>query len=313
MRTQKISGVYAAIVTPVDYSGAISIERFARHARWLLRHGCHGLSVFAVTGEAASFSVAERQAALEAFVAAGVPPEKLIVGVGTCARSETVALCRHALGLGCRRLVMLPPYFFRRLIDEGIYRAYAEVLDQVADDRLELFLYHHPQTTGAPITSAIIERLLAAYPGTVRGIKDSSASLAHLRELIASFPDLAVFAGSDKELLPVLEAGGAGTISAAANINSAVSREVFDAFLAGDRERAALRMRLVRQVREEIEGYPLVAAVKFVIADGQHDEEWRRVRPPLVELDNPSGQHLLRRLEDVGCVYDPELYTVGAG
>lgn len=313
MSKQQVSGIYAAVVTPVDGFGEISMERFARHARWLLRHGCHGLGLFAVTGESASFSIAERQHALEALVSAGIPAEKLIVGVGTCARAETVALARHALELGCRRQVMLPPYFFRRLLDEGVYRVYAEVLDRLADDRLELFLYHNPQTTGAPITATVIERLVNAYPRTIRGVKDSSASLAHLRELIACFPDLAVFAGSDKELLPVLEAGGAGTISAAANINCPISREVFDAFMDGNRARAGERMRVVRQVREELEGYPLIPAVKFVIADALHDDTWRHVRPPLVELDSPSGQHLLRRLEEVGCSYDPELYTVGAG
>lgn len=313
MNQQQVSGVYAALVTPVDDGGAISIERLARHARWLLRHGCHGLGVFAVTGECASFSVAERQAALEAMIKAGIPADRLIVGVGTCARADTVALARHALGLGCSRLVMLPPYFFRRLLDEGVYRVYAEVLDALAESRLELFLYHNPQTTGAPITAAVIERLLAAYPDRIRGVKDSSASLAHLKELIGSFPELAVFAGSDKELLPVLEAGGAGTISAAANINCAMSREVFDAFTIGDRGRAADRMRSVRAVREELEGYPLIPAVKFVIADGHNDDTWRRVRPPLVELDYPSGQQLLMRLEELGCVYDPDLHTVGAG
>jgi len=313
MVRQQVSGIYAATVTPVDYSGAISIERFARHARWLLRHGCHGLGVFAVTGEAASFSVAERQAALEAFVAGGVPAEKLLVGIGTCARADTLALARHALELGCRRQVMLPPYFFRRLLDEGIYQAYAEVIDALADDRLELFLYHHPQITGAPITKTVIERLVAAYPKTIAGIKDSSASLPHLKDLIASFPDLAVFAGSDKELLPVLQAGGAGTISAAANINCPVSREVFDAYCAGDQAKAEARMRQVRFVREALEGYPIVPAVKFVIAAGQNDDEWLRVRPPLVKLDRPSGEELLRHLDQAGCGYDPDLYTVGAG
>lgn len=313
MSTQQVSGIYAAIVTPVDYSGAISAERFGRHAHWLLRHGCHGLSLFAVTGEAASFSVGERQAALEALVHGGVPTDRLLVGVGTCARADTVALARHALELGCRRLVMLPPYFFRQVIDEGVYRAYAEVIDALADDRLELFLYHTPRTTGTPITEAIIQRLLAAYPSTIRGIKDSSASLGRLRELITSFPELAIFAGSDKELLQVLEAGGAGTISAAANINCTISRAVFDAFQAGDLERAAKQMRLVRHAREALEAYPLVPAVKFVIADGQNDDQWTRVRPPLVELDNPSGQELLRRLEEAGCAYDPDLYSVGGG
>jgi 4-hydroxy-tetrahydrodipicolinate synthase len=270
--------------------------------------------VFAVTGEAASFSVRERQEALEALVGRGIAAESLMVGVGTCARADTVALARHALGLGCRRLVMLPPFFFRRVLDEGLYRSYAEVLDAVGDDRLELFLYHHPQITGTPITKAVIERLVQAYPATIRGIKDSSASLPHLKDLIQSFPELAVFAGSDKELLPVLEAGGAGTISAAANINAATSREVFDAFKAGDHAKAEAGMRQVRFVREALEAYsPLVPAVKFVIADGQNDPGWRQVRPPLVALDGPSGQELIHKLEAAGCGYDPDLYGVGAG
>jgi 4-hydroxy-tetrahydrodipicolinate synthase len=208
---------------------------------------------------------------------------------------------------------MLPPYFFRRLLDEGIYRVYAEVLDTLADERLELYLYHHPQTTGAALTETVIARLLQAYPGVIQGIKDSSASLARLRELISSFPELAIFAGSDKELLPVLEAGGAGTISAAANINSPISREVYDAFVAGDRERAERQMSVVRKVREQLEVFPLVTAVKFIIAEGRQDDEWRRVRPPLVELDGPSGRDLLDRLERAGCRYDPDLYAVAAG
>lgn len=310
MSKDQSSGIYAAVVTPVDYSGAISVERYARHARWLLRQGCHGICIFAVTGEAASFSVGERQAALEAFVGAGLPARKLILGTGTCARADTVALARHALGLGVTRQVMLPPYFFRRLSDEGLYRAYAEVIDAVADPRLELFLYHHPHITGAAITKGVIERLCAAYPGTIKGVKDSSASLAHLKELIASFPNLAIFAGSDKELLPLLQAGGAGTISAAANINCASSRGVLDAFLAGDKAKAEAGMRQVKAVREALEHYPMVPAVKFVVAEGQHDDEWLRVRPPLVDLDRPSGEELLRRLEDAGFAYDPDLYSV---
>jgi 4-hydroxy-tetrahydrodipicolinate synthase len=122
-----------------------------------------------------------------------------------------------------------------------------------------------------------------------------------------------VFAGSDKELLPMLEAGGAGSISAAANINAPVSREVFDAHAAGDHARAEARMRQVRHVRESLEVYPMIPAVKFVIAEGQHDDEWLRVRPPLVELDRPSGGELLRQLDSADCSYDPDLYTVGAG
>ena len=165
----------------------------------------------------------------------------------------------------------------------------------------------------AAATSSDVAPAEEAAP-TIRGIKDSSASLPHLKDLIQSFPDLAVFAGSDKELLPVLEAGGAGTVSAAANINAATSREVFEAFVAGDRAKAEAGMRQVRFVREALEHYsPLVPAVKYVIADGQQDEEWRHVRAPLVALDGPSGQDLVYKLEAAGCGYDPDLYSVSGG
>lgn len=310
MSKEQVSGIYAAVVTPVDGAGVISVERFVQHAGWLLRQGCHGLSVFAVTGEGASFSVAERQAALEAFIDAGLPPDRLLVGVGTCARADTVALIRHALDVGCTKMAMLPTFFFRSLLDEGLYRVYAEAIDAVADPRLALFLYHHPQVTGTPITKGVIERLLVAYPKTVQGIKDSSASLAHVKDLIASFPDLAVFAGHDKDLLAVLEAGGAGTVSAAANINCRASREVFDARAVQDRAKAEAKMRMVRATREAVEQYPLIPAIKYVIAAGRNDPEWRRVRPPLVELDTPSGEALLRALDAAGCAYDPDVYGV---
>lgn len=305
-----MKGIYAAVVTPVDDTGAISIERYCRHARWLLRQGCVGLGVFGTTSEANSFSVAERQATLEAFLAAGLPIDRLILGVGTCNRADTVALCRHALDHGVTELVMLPPFFYKNNTDEGLYRAYAEVIDTLADDRMALSLYHFPQVSGVPLTHTLIGRLSEAYPATIKGIKDSSGDWAHTKGLIESFPDLAVFSGNDGHLLQNLQAGGAGTISAAANLAAHESAEVFEAFSKGDAAAAEAGMPVVANVRKALADYPLVPAIKHVIADGQHDEVWRTVRPPLVELDQPSGEALIRALDAAGYAYDPDLYSV---
>jgi 4-hydroxy-tetrahydrodipicolinate synthase len=303
-------GIFAAVVTPVDNTGAISVERYCRHARWLLRQGCAGLGVFGTTSEANSFSVAERQATLEAFLAAGLPADKIILGVGTCARNDTVALARHALEHGITELLMLPPFFYKNNADEGLFRAFAEVIDSLADDRLQLYLYHFPQVSGVPVTKGVIERLVAGYPDTVKGVKDSSGDWEHTKGLIEGFPGLAIYSGNDGHLLDNLETGGAGTISAAANLAVEESAAVFAAFSKGDRAAAEAGMTVVTNVRRTLADYPLIPAIKHVIADGQHDPVWRTVRPPLLELDAASGAKLIAALDAAGYAYDPDLYSV---
>ncbi len=303
-------GIYAAVVTPVDNKGVISVERYTRHARWLLRHGCHGLGVFGTTSETQAFSVAERQQTLDDYIAGGLPPEKMIVGIGCCACADTVALARHALGHGITRLLCLPPFFYKSNSDEGLIRAFSEVIERTADPRLELLLYHFPQVSGVPVTKGVIAGLMKRHPGVLRGIKDSSGDLAHTKDLIASFPDLAIFAGADGHLLEVLKAGGAGTISAAGNLNCHANRQVFDAFERGDLEAAAAGMKLVASVREVLQRHPLIPSIKHVIGKARSDATWATMRPPLVELDAATAGRLEAELDATGFVYDPDLYSV---
>ena len=305
-----MKGIYAAVATPCDPQGRISVERYTRHARWLLRQGCHGLGVFGTTSETNCYSVAERKEALEAYIAAGLEPERMILGVGCCARSDTVALAEHALSLGVTRLLVLPPFFYKNNTDAGLIRAFAEVIDTIADDRLALYFYHFPQVSGVPVTKGVIAALRERYPNTIKGLKDSSGDWNHTRDLIESFPGFEVFSGADDHLLRNLEAGGAGTISAAANLSCAASREVFEAFEAGNRQEAEAGMKLVTAVRMALSARPLVPAIKHVIADGHHDEVWENIRAPLVPLDAQSGAELLRDLDAAGFAYDPDLYTV---
>jgi len=293
-------GIYAAVLTPVDEGGAIDTARFADHARTLLARGCHGLGVFGSTSETQSFSLGERQRALEAYVEDGLDPQCMIVGVGCCARADTLALARHALALGVRRLISLPPFFHKQVSDEGLYRAFAETVDGLGDARLELFLYHFPQMSGVPITRTVIERLVERYPDVLAGVKDSSGDAANARMLAQDFPGLTVLAGADPLLLDHLRSGGAGTFSAAANINCAASRAVFDAHARGDGAAAEAGMGLVASVRGTLQAYPLIPALKHVVGAARGDAAWRRVRPPLVELDPTDGDALLGELAAAG-------------
>ncbi len=304
-----MKGIFAAAVTPVDRDGEISHVRLAAHLRWLLHHGCHGVALFGTTGEAPSFSVAERQAALEAVLRHGLAPERLILGIGCCARADTLALARHGLDLGVERMLMLPPFYFKEVPEEGVFRAFAELIEGLGSDRLRLLLYHFPRMSMVPIARPVIERLLGRFPEIVRGIKDSSGDWDHTRELIATFPGFSVFSGSDMHLLRNLRAGGAGTISAGANLACASSRDVFDGIARGDEALAERAMKCVAAVRTVLGRHPMIPAIKHVIATGARDPVWRHVRPPLVELAAAAGETLLRDLETAGYLYDPEAYA----
>jgi 4-hydroxy-tetrahydrodipicolinate synthase len=303
-------GIHAAVITPVENSGGISIERLARHCRWLLRQGCHGLAIFGTTSEAQAFSIDERKATLDALLASGLEPDLLSIGTGLCARADTVSLTKHALAAGCTNILMLPPFFYKNVPDDGVFAAFAEVIEAVGDERMDIYLYHFPQMSAVPINKPVIERLLKTYPSVVKGLKDSSGNWEHAKDLVESFPGFEVFVGSDKQLLDLLETGGQGTISAAANLNCEASRAVFDAFEAGDMAAAKDGMTMVTAVREALEGYPLIPAIKYVISEGMHDEVWQTVRPPLMRLDEAEGRKLVEALDECGYAYDPDLYSV---
>lgn len=294
-----LHGIWAAILTPVDADGGVDAGRWASHALSLMEHGCHGIAVFGTTGEAQAFSVAERCAALERLLAAGVPAERVILGVGCCARTDSVALSRHGLEHGVRHQLALPPFFYKSVSDDGLAQAFAELIDAVADPHLALLLYHFPQATGVPVTHGVIDRLTGSYPCVI-GIKDSSGDLAHTTGLIERYPDLAVFAGNDAHLLPVIEAGGAGTISAAANLAGGQSRAVWDAHERGDGMAAATAMAAVRAIREATHGAPLIPGLKSAMAARLGDPAWARVRPPLVKLSETEGRALADALGAAG-------------
>ena len=284
----KLRGIFAASVTAVAADGRIDRDRTLDHLRDLFDRGCHGIALFGTTGESASFTVADRQAMLAHAVDAGVPTDRLVVGVGVCARDDTLALAHHALEAGCRHLLMLPPFFFKGVSDQGVIDAYTEVLSGLPAEA-RIILYHFPKVSAVPINHAVISALGERFGSKIAGIKDSSADLEHTLALIEAFPDLSIFPGADHHLLATLQAGGAGSISAAANLSSAGSRLVFDLFQAGAIGQAERAQELVTGVRKAVEGGSLIATIKALLAQRRNDAEWKRVRPPLEALGDDSA------------------------
>ena len=272
-----MQGVLAPVLTPFDRDLNPDPTRFVRFCRALLDEGCDALAPFGTTSEANSLSLDERERLLDALLESGLPPQKLIPGTGCCALPDTVRLSRKAARAGCAGVLMLPPFYYKGVTEEGLFRSFAQVIDRAAEPRLRVYLYHIPQVSQVGIPLAVIARLVRAYPGVVIGMKDSSGDFENTRAVLRAISGFEVFVGSEKFLLSNLEEGGAGCITATANVNAAGIARAF-------RERSEERQREIDAVRAAFEQLPLIAALKEAVARRTGDASWRTVRPPLVEL-----------------------------
>ncbi len=296
-----IRGVFAAAATPLTQDGEPDLARYATHVKQLIVDGCDGIAVLGTTGEANSFSVDERRSILEAAVAAGIAPARLIPGTGLSAIPDTVALTRHALAQGVTHVVMLPPFYYKQPSDDGVFAAYARTIEKVGDTRLRIILYHIPQMSAVPIGHDLIARLIAAFPETVMGIKDSSGDFANMQKMAAAFPGFAVFAGADPLLKPLLEAGGAGCITATANVVAPELATIYrhHADLTRQAEVEASQDHIVK-VRAISAQFGQIPAVKAMIARRYGDAAWAEVRPPLVKLTVERRAELDAALAELG-------------
>ena len=279
------TGVFSAALTPLDADLAPDHAAYIEHCRYLLAEGCTGIAMLGTTGEANSFSAKERMALLDAVVAGGIAPDKLLPGTGVAAFTETVELTKHALSTGVTTVVMLPPFYYKDVSDDGVFAAYSEVIQRVGDAKLRVVLYHIPQFSAVPISHEVIARLLAAYPNTVTGIKDSAGKIENMVAMVERFPGFSVLAGADPLLLPLLRAGGAGCITATSNL---VARDL--AFIAAhfnDATKAeevdAAQARVVA-TRNRASKFAQIASLKAMTAERTALPGWRRMRPPLLSL-----------------------------
>ncbi|WP_462382663.1 dihydrodipicolinate synthase family protein [Pseudomonas sp. Marseille-QA0892] len=290
--------VWSPVITPFTPRGDTDIERFLRHARWLVDNGL-GLAVFGTNSEANSLSVDEKKQSLDALVEGGIPPSRLMPGTGACALPDVIEQTRHAVGYDVAGVLMLPPFYYKGVSDEGLFRYYAQVIEAVADPRLRIYIYHIPAVSQTPLSLALIERLIAAYPGHIVGVKDSSGDWSNTQAMIDRFGSggFQVYAGSDTFLLDTLRAGGAGCISATANVNPGPIAHLaahWEGADADDQQAALVR------VRQVFEGYPMIPALKAVAARYSGHGGWASLRPPLVELDETRRAALFSQLDALG-------------
>ena len=271
-----LRGVIAAVATIIDAKGAPDHTRSLKLARFLLDNGCDGLNVLGTTGEATSFSRDERMGLMSACREDGLPMQRLMVGTGAAAVSDAIALTRHAAGLGFAGALLLPPFYYKGVPDDGLIAYVDAIVTATADQPIPLYLYHFPAQSGLPWHIDLIRRLLDAHRGRIVGLKDSSGDMAYARAAAGVEPGFDVFPSTEAALLEARSGIFAGCISATANCNADLCQRAWS----GGDEAASEQAVAIRNL---FNGRPLVSGIKALLAHIHGDPALAAVKPPLAE------------------------------
>lgn len=280
-----VAGVFCASATPVLEDGTPDHAAFSQHCNALIEEGCDGVALLGTTGEANSFSIAQRMDILEKLVATGFDASRLLPGTSQTNVPDSITLVRHAVEAGVKACVVLPPFYYKGVSDEGLFRFYAELIEGVGSNDLRVILYHIPPIAQISISLELTARLREAFSGIIVGVKDSSGKLESMQAFANAFEDFSVLAGADPFMLPLLKAGGAGCITSSSNLIGRHLRVVFDNWFdesqAGKVEAAQARINAWRDLSN---AYVQLPTIKGMLARRRNHAGWTRLRPPLVEL-----------------------------
>jgi 4-hydroxy-tetrahydrodipicolinate synthase len=291
---QNLRGILAAAITPFDRRSQPHHARFIAHCKHLLQNGCDGINVLGTTGEANSIGLADRFDLMDAVASSGLPMDRLMVGTGAPAVEDAIRLTKHAQACGFAGALILPPFYYKNVSDDGIFAFLSRLIERVDPRRIKIYLYNFPAMTGLWYSVPLIERLVHEFPGIVVGIKDSASDRNFQRELLARIPGFQVFPGTEAYIAEAKRDGCTGCISATTNVTS---REAQAAWTAGDADYPDKQER-VAALRTAIAAYPLVPAVKAIKAHNARNDKWERMLPPLVPLGIEQRSKLFATLGD---------------
>ena len=299
MITDALSGgVNAAVLTAMRPDLSVDLDLMAAHCRWVMAHGCNGLGVLGTTGEANSLGFNERIALMEGLVERGIPARIMLPGCGVPAITDTVLMAKRAGALGCRGVLVLPPFFYKNPSEDGLFAYYSEVAQRVGGD-VKLYFYHFPAQSAVPVTLPLIERLLRAHPGAFQGLKDSTGDWNQTKGYIDAFAKdgFEVYSGDDGALLQNLQAGGAGSISAASNVSSATNAVVYANW---DKPAGAEAQRTLSAMRAAVTSAPLIPGLKALLARHTGNDAWQNIRPPHTKVTAEVAAKLFATFDACG-------------
>ena len=293
----KINGIYSAALTPINDDLSINKNLYLEHCQYLMKQGHDGLAIFGTTGEANSFSIKEKCDTIDFLLSNNLDSNLLIPGTGSSSVEDAIQLTKFAEKNKSRAVLLLPPFYYKNVSDEGIINYFRKIIETVGSSDFHYLLYNIPQTTSVILNFNIIETLLKLYPNNIVGIKDSSGNIDSMLKTVKYFQDLALFCGHDSLVLKVCKRGGAGAITAGTNIagrllsfiinniNKEKEIEDFNSYQA-----------LLEQIRETITLEEPISVMKAYFSIINKNPDWNKVMPPLKSLDNPSNSKTIIRL-----------------
>lgn len=290
----KLGGIMAAAITPFDRRSQPHHARFIAHCKALLQNGCDGINVLGTTGEANSIGLADRFDLMESVASSGLPMDRLMVGTGSPAVEDAIRLTKHAQACGFAGALILPPFYYKNVSDDGLFAFLGHLIERVDPRRIKIYLYNFPAMTGLWYSVALIERLVREFPGVVVGIKDSASDRAFQRELLTRLPGFRVFPGTEAYIAEAKRDGCAGCISASTNVTA---REAQAAWSASDVDYPEKQER-VAALRTTIAAHPMVPAIKAIKSRLEQNDKWERMLPPLVPLGIEQKGKLFAALGD---------------
>lgn len=290
-------GIFTASLTPMNEDLSVNHQLLVDHLNWLLQNGSDGICLLGTTGEANSLTVEERLEVIDRVVDSGINLQKILIGTGCCAYPDTVKLTKYAVEKGAGGILMLPPFYYKNLSDAGILDYFKLVIGKVDNPDMRIYLYHFPKMTGVPFTLSLVQKLIKAHPGIIVGLKDSGGDWAHMASFCNEIPGFKVYAGTEKYLLPILQAGGAGCISASTNATGALCGEIYNQWQA---DTAKELQAYLSKVRTTFERAPFVSGLKYMFSVWKNNPLWLQMRPPNVMPESDILRDLeneLRQLE----------------
>lgn len=289
-------GVFAASVTPLKSDYSINHEALVQHCNWLLANGNDGICFMGTTGEANSFSVDERKTALDCVIEKGIPADRLLVGTGCCSLTDTIELTKHAVSKNVGGVLMLPPFYYKGLTDDGLGKYFSEVIKGVDDSALKIYLYHFPKMTGVNFSVDFVKNLVEQFPGTVIGMKDSSGDWPNMKSICEAIPGFKLYSGTEKYFLDVLRTGGAGVISATTNLTGYIAAEVYKRWKDDSAEEL---QQTLTAARLAFEGASFISSVKYILSQWHENTAWLNIRPPNSRLSLKDIEDLENRLKAI--------------
>lgn len=282
-------GVYVATLTPMHTDLSCDHEALSAHCSDLIKKGCQGIVLLGTTGEGPSFSIRESSEIVERLVSSGFDPQKIVLANGSNNLPHSTELAFTALKHGCAAFLVSPPCFFKNVPEEGVIAFYRELILKVAHPNLRIVLYHIPQYSGVPITLKIVQTLLAEFPETVIGLKDSEGSLALTKSIIDQFPDFKIFIGKEAQIITGVSNGAAGAMSGLANL---CPEHICSLFVQGKQEMASNPVEL-EKFFQAIQGHHFISVFKTIL-EAKKGKTWGRLRPPLILLESMPKATILK-------------------